>query len=143
MEEIANITPRGLGEDYRKSFGPLNLFLRSIYAETETKRIRKFAEERFTRQKYHFYKYTDWFPEGEFADVVNDKNRESIQQLDSIVARLNDLVDNGKLTELPTNGSQHEALQLYNEAMRLIMGWENFDFKKVLEKGEINKYFSA
>ncbi|MBS3083574.1 hypothetical protein J4423_02110 [Candidatus Pacearchaeota archaeon] len=141
LEPIKDVNPKtGIGKDYLKTFGPLNLYLRSVFGTSTTTRIRKFAGDNLARFKHKFRKYEEWFPENEFEGVVTDQNRLHVRRLDEIVDGLNGLVTEGQILDTSENG---RALPLFNEAMRIILGSKDFDYRAICQKGEseINRYF--
>lgn len=140
LEEIPNILPTGISKEYFKAFGRLNLFLRSIYEGKTTFRIKKFAENNLSN--YRFKKYDEWFKPTRFRNVITDKNKRAINDLNKIVDELNSLVTNKKIIEKPNDLVPHKPTEYFNKAMSIILGVRDFNFKKICETGEVTKYFS-
>ncbi len=140
-EEVPNVLVTGLSKEYVKAFGRLNLWLRSLYEGRTTVRIKEFAKKNLLN--YTFKTYRQWFREDRFVNVVNDVNRNAIKKLDEIVNELNGMVKSGEVISLPNNTALHKPTELFNEAMSLIMGNKNFDFKKICEEGRVTSHFST
>ena len=140
-EEVPDVLSTGLSKEYVKAYGRLNLWLRSIYEGRTTVRIKEFAKKNLLN--YTFKTYQQWFREDRFVNVVNDVNRDAIRRLDEIVNELNSLVKSGDIISLPKDDAPHKPTELFNEAMSLIMGNKNFNFKKICEMGEVTGYFST
>ena len=141
LEPIKDVNPQtGIGKDYLKTFGPLNLYLRSVFGTSTTPRIRRFAADNLARFKHRFRSYEEWFPESEFESVVTEMNRAHVEKLDKIAVELNGLVADGQILD---TGESGRALPLFNEAMRIILGREDFDYRAICQRGEaeINRYF--
>lgn len=141
LEPIQDVNPRtGIGKEYLKTFGPLNLYLRAVFGTSTTARIKKFAVDNLVKFRHKFRRYEEWFSSQEFQDVVTEHNRPHVQRLDQIVGELNALVENGQIVDTADSG---RALPLFNEAMRIVLGREDFDYRAICQKGEseINAYF--
>lgn len=139
MKRIEEISPTGVGKDYIKALGPLNFYLRSVYEKHTTEKIKVFSKKNLLN--FRFRRYEEWFPPEEFENAITKKNKEIIEKLNKIIDELNLLVKERNIVLKSENQKNYQALRLFNEAMTLILGVKEFDFKTICEKGDVIRAF--
>ena len=144
LKDIEEVLSTGISRDYIRSFGPLNLFFRSVYDQFTPSRIKHFA--RSNLQKHYFYKYTEWFDPSTYREVITEKNSLGVSQLDEIVDELNGFVKEKKIEVVSENPQDYRTLQLFDNAMGIIFGKFFYDksmCKIAADPKLFNYYFSA
>lgn len=96
----------GVSSDYFNVFYPWLMFLDVLSLEETAKFMREHPLE----------KYTERYKEEDFTDLVNDKNREAILKLDSLVDKFNSFAQD------PSLYKKEELIQMVQEANFLIRG---------------------
>ena len=110
MKQITDLRRAGVSADYLKAFGTVDNCVRRVVNEEGSRWI-KLAHRSFLGRRILLYE--EFFNPDEYDEVVNDKNRQAVNQLNQIVSKLNEMRDQGD--------TDHEKLSdLWAEAKRLI-----------------------
>jgi hypothetical protein len=100
---VPNIQPiNSLSRDFKLAFGNLSNYLERI-RDNESSRARHLAKRAFLHRQIP--KYEDFFDPQKFSDVVNEKNKNNIEKINTYVDELNhwrfqESIDIDRLNEL-------------------------------------------
>ncbi|MBI2004023.1 hypothetical protein HYS72_01010 [Candidatus Pacearchaeota archaeon] len=113
MKQIPNILEKtGISRDYILAFGSIDNYIRRIEKKEEFRWIR-LAENSYLNRP--ILKYEAYFSQAEYEQVVTDKNREIIKNLDRLVEEVNKMRENKQ--------KDYEKLsKLWKKAKEIIFG---------------------
>ncbi len=95
MEQVQNISERtGVSKDYILAFGALDNYLRRIEKKEEPRWINLAKNALLHRS---LLRYEEYFTKERYGDVINDKNHETVAQLNKIVDEINKIRESGQL----------------------------------------------
>lgn len=111
-KNIPNICERsGISYDYRLAFGNLTNYLERVSAG-DPARTRYLAKRAFLHRAIP--KYEEYFDPQEYDNVINDQNRATVEEINSLVEKLN---------ELRTQGiTDFDVLNPFKKLLELIEG---------------------
>ena len=95
MEQVQNISERtGVSKDYILAFGALDNYLRRIEKKEEPRWINLAKNALMHRP---LLKYEEYFAKERYGNVINGKNKETLEKLNKIVDEINKIRDSGAL----------------------------------------------
>ena len=92
MKRVTNLTRTGVSADYLKAFGTVDNCVRRVDKDEGSRWI-KLATRSFLGRR--ILSYEEFFDPSEFENVVNNRNREIVNQLNEIVDELNLMREQG------------------------------------------------
>ena len=113
MKQIPNISEKtGISRDHILAFGSIDNYIRRIEKKEEL-RWRRLAENAYFNRL--IIKYAEYFNHSEYEQVITDKNRERVKNLDELVEEINKMRENKQ--------KDYEKLSvLWKKANKLIFG---------------------
>jgi hypothetical protein len=133
-KELPQIRPvTGISQDYSSKFlSGLFTFYNEFDGVDGLKMLVSTSKE---KDPFDIKKYTELFPPSEYENVINDKNRESVQRLDELSVKLKGILS--KLKSLDDNNFEETAfIKTINEMYSLIYG---DDINKIEENVEVGE----